>query len=174
MTGPPTPARPWLVAAAVLVAACTTQKPPTNAMKPASDAHHGLLATADVWVTSEQGDKIARKPNVSFVEGPGEGTVVRIFPDKVNQTITGIGSSFTESSAFVLAHLDKDARREVMANIYGEDGANFSLARTPIGSTDFSVVGKYSYAPVEGDAGLESFSIAVDKDGFDRADYPGI
>ncbi len=164
----------WPVAAVVLGTACTAQPQPAVSMKPTSEAHYGLLATGDIWVTSEQGDRIARKPNVSFVDGPGTGPVVRVFPDQVRQTITGIGSSFTESSAFVLANLDPDARREVMANIYGEDGANFSLARTPIGSTDFSVVGKYSYAPVAGDADLTSFSIEVDKDGFDPAVYPGI
>ena len=74
----------------------------------------------------------------------------------------------------MLAHLAPEARAEVMRNIYGEDGANFSLARTTIGSTDFSVEGKYSYAPVAGDAALEHFSIDVDRDGFRRSQYPGI
>ena len=52
-------------------------------------------------------------------------------------------------------------RSEVMRRIFGADGANFSLARSTIGSTDFSVEGKYSYAPVEGDTELQHFSIAI-------------
>ena len=47
--------------------------------------------------------------------------------------------------------------REVMERIYGESGANFSLTRTHIGSCDFSVEGKYSYADEE-DATLAGFS----------------
>jgi glucosylceramidase len=58
--------------------------------------------------------------------------------------------------------------------VYGENGANFSLARTVIGATDFSVEGKYSYDDVAGDDTLSHFSIAVDKDGFPAAQYPGI
>ena len=125
-------------------------------------------------LTSESGDKIANKENVSFREGRAHGNMIVIRPDIVKQTIVGIGTSFTESSAFVLAHLDKAKRLEVMNNIYGEKGANFSLARTPIGATDFSVEGKYSYADVKDDVKLEHFSIAPDKDGFRVEDYPGI
>ena len=36
-----------------------------------------------------------------------EGNVIQIKPDSIKQTIDGIGSSFTESSAFVLAHLER-------------------------------------------------------------------
>ena len=133
-----------------------------------------LKTTAEIIVTSESGDRLARKGNVQFVDGRAAGTVIEVFPDQRKQTLLGIGSSFTESSAFVLAHLEPDARAEVMRNIYGEEGANFSLARTTIGSTDFSVEGKFSYADVAGDADLEHFSIAVDSDGFARSRYPGI
>ena len=61
-----------------------------------------------------------------------------------------------------------------MDKIYGENGANFSLTRTPIGSTDFSVEGKYSYAEIDGDNTLQHFSIGPDRDGFSATDYPGI
>jgi glucosylceramidase len=86
----------------------------------------------------------------------------------------GVGSSFTESSAFVLAHLPIEKRREVMRNVYGEGGANFSLARTTIGASDFSVHGKYSYAATKDDTALEDFSVAVDQDGFRQSEYAGI
>ena len=132
------------------------------------------MTSTEVIVTSEQGDKLAQKANVTFVEGQADGTVVVVHPDRTRQTIVGIGSSFTESSAFVLAHLDAESRAKVMQDIYGEEGANFSLARTVVGATDFAVHGKYSYADVPNDAALEHFSIAVDKDGFTHADYPGV
>ena len=136
--------------------------------------HYGLTTSSEILVTSEAGDRLSARENVSFADGVAPGTVIEIDPEAIRQTLVGIGSSFTESSAFVLAHLEPEARAEVMRNIYGEQGANFSLTRTTIGSTDFSVEGKYSYAAVAGDAELEHFSIDVDKDGFSRADYPSI
>jgi glucosylceramidase len=74
----------------------------------------------------------------------------------------------------VLAHLETDARREVMRRIYGAEGANFSLARTHIGSCDFSVEGRYAYAPQPDDLALESFTIAPDEAGFDPVAHPGV
>ena len=150
----------------MLVSSCGMSAEEDDSMK--------LLASTEVIVTSEGGDKLALKDNVAFVAGQAVGTVIAVDPGETRQTITGIGSSFTESSAFVLAHLDENAREDVMAKIYSENGANFSLARTVVGSTDFSVEGKFSYADVADDAELEHFSIEVDKDGFSKVDYPGI
>ena len=138
------------------------------------DSKAGLLSTMEIYITSESGDKIALQENVSFVKGNPEGTVIRIDPEIKKQTIDGIGSSFTESSAFVLAHLDPAERMKVMRMIFGEEGANFSLTRTHIGACDFSVNGKYSYLDEAGDTGLKSFSLAPDKEGFSLSEYPGI
>jgi len=136
-----------------------TQSPPT---------------TTQILLTSSQGHKLSPMANVPFQQGPASGTVITIYPDSTKQTIEGIGSSFTESSAFVLAHLDPTQRQELMQQIYGESGANFTLTRTHIGSCDFSVEGKYSYADKPDDKTLTAFSIAPDAAGFDPATYPGI
>lgn len=133
-----------------------------------------LSETTEILVTSEAGDRLAQKDNVAFREGAARGIRVVVAPEVRKQTIVGIGSSFTESSAFVLAHLEEAQRLDVMRRIYGASGANFSLARTVIGATDFSVEGKFSYADVAGDADLDHFSIAVDEDGFDATRYPGV
>lgn len=128
----------------------------------------------EILLTSEAGHRLAPMELSPFRSGHANGTVITVFPDDIKQTIEGIGSSFTESSAFVLAHLDPDKRREVMRRIFGETGADFTLARTHIGSCDFSVEGKYSYADTPGDTGLTSFGIAPDLAGFDTKTYPGI
>jgi len=135
----------------------------------------GVLVSKENFVTSEAGDKIAPKENISFIKGQvPKGNIIKINPSIIKQEIDGIGSSFTEASAFVLAHLDRDKRTEVMKKIYGEEGANFSLTRTHIGSCDFCVEGKYSYLDKIGDIDLQSFSTAPDKEGFDTKKYPGI
>ncbi len=139
------------------------------------EGNRGVLTTKEILVTSEAGDKIAPRPNISFVKGQAQdGNIITIQPDVIRQEIYGIGSSFTESSAFVLAHLDKEQRVEVMEKIFSDEGANFSLARTHIGSCDFTVEGKYSYLDKEGDTELLSFSIDPDEEGFDPQKYPGI
>ena len=139
-----------------------------------SDENYRLTATREILLTAEGGEKLSRQENIAFKNGYAQGRLIVIRPDIVKQTIAGIGTSFTESSAFVLAHLEKSKRQEVMQQIYGENGANFSMARTPIGASDFSVEGKYSYADVKGDTELQHFSIAEDNDGFPVEKYPGI
>jgi glucosylceramidase len=139
------------------------------------DQNRKVLVTKGNYVTSEAGDKIAQKQNISFVVGQApKGTLIKINPEVIKQEIDGIGSSFTEASAFILAHLDKETRAEVMEKIYSDKGANFSLTRTHIGSCDFCVEGKYSYLDKKGDTELKSFGINPDKEGFDPDKYPGI
>lgn len=133
-----------------------------------------INSTYEILVTSEAGDKLAKQENVNFHSGVADGTVLEIFPEITKQTIQGIGTSFTESSAFVLAHLDKEKRAEVMEMIYGESGANFTLTRTHIGACDFTVNGKYSYDDVADDSLLKHFSIAPDSEGFDKSKYHNI
>jgi glucosylceramidase len=139
-----------------------------------TDTNYNLVETSEILLTSEKGDRLATKNNVGFIDGKASENVIQVRPEIVKQTLHGIGTSFTEASAFVLAHLHKDKRREVMDSIYGEHGANFSLARTVIGATDFSVEGKFSYDDVEDDKALAHFSVAADSDGFCKKKYSGI
>lgn len=172
---------PALALLSLSLAACSDapiqqEKPLVQAMSKyqSGDTNYQLKETSRVLVTNESGDKVADKQNISFVDGKPSGTVIVIRPDIVKQTMYGVGTSFTESSAFVLAHLTKEKRGEVMRNAYSDKGANFSLARTHIGATDFAVEGKYSYVDVPGDADLESFTLAEDTKGFDVNKYPGV
>jgi glucosylceramidase len=132
------------------------------------------LSTTRTLVTSEAGARMEAVADVPFVAGRATGTVLTVWPDSTKQTIHGIGTSFTESSAYVLAHLPPDQRRQVMRRIFGEEGANFTLTRTHIGSCDFSVEGKYSYADRAGDTELKAFTIAPDEAGFDPAAHPAV
>ncbi|MCW8834191.1 MAG: glycosyl hydrolase, partial [Colwellia sp.] len=158
----------------MILISCGQQNQGLQVSKKPVNTNYNLSTTKEILLTSEAGDKIAPQQNLTFKQGIATGKVIEVRPDLVKQKIVGIGTSFTESSAFVLAHLDKDKRAEVMANIYGEQGANFSLARTHIGATDFAVNGRYSYAALEDDAKLTSFNIDVDSDGFSAAEHAGI
>ena len=140
----------------VLICSCTARVPSTH-----------------VWLTSEAGDKCAEKEAVVFKKGQAADAVV-IDPATTRQTIDGFGGSLTESSAFVLACISAEQRQAVLEELYGETGANFSMSRTQIGASDFSVEGKYSLAEEDGDTALHSFSLDRDKEGFAKTVYPQI
>ncbi|WP_371374932.1 glycoside hydrolase family 30 beta sandwich domain-containing protein [Thalassotalea aquiviva] len=145
-----------------------------NAPKAPETEQFNLTSTSRILITSEAGDKIAEQANVAFKPGQASGTKVVINPEVVKQTMLGVGTSFTESSAFVLAHLEKEQRMQIMQDVYSDKGANFAMARTHIGATDFSVEGKYSYVEEAGDTKLETFTLARDVEGFDKEQYPNI
>ncbi|MEO0974770.1 MAG: hypothetical protein AAFX85_16900, partial [Pseudomonadota bacterium] len=96
--------------------ACTGQAPSSAPV--ATDSR----ATVQILVTSEAGDRLAVKENVALRSGGAPeagGARIEVFPDQEKQTMTGVGSSFTESSAFVLAHLAPEDRDTVMRAVYG-------------------------------------------------------
>lgn len=129
--------------------------------------------TTQVWLTSAAGDKCAEAEGVCFAKGTADNAFV-IRTDEQRQSIDGFGGSLTESSAFVLACVSPEQRQAVLEELYGEQGANFSVARTQIGASDFSVEGHYSLAEQEGDTALLSFSLDRDKEGFPKAKYPQV
>ena len=129
--------------------------------------------SATVEVTSAAGDKCAPKENIKFTKSETEtDLVVVVNPDEKRQTLVGVGGSLTESSAYVLACLDPEKRKEVLDAAFGEDGANYSIVRTQVGASDFSPKGLYSLAEVEGDTALLSFSMQRDMEGFSKEEFP--
>ena len=126
-----------------------------------------------VWLTSEAGDKCTQKEDIVFTKGTADNAFVIDLNDR-RQTIDGFGGSLTESSAFVLACLAPEKRQAILEELFGEKGANFTVTRTQIGASDFSVEGKYSLAEKDGDVAMESFSLDRDKEGFAKSKYPQI
>lgn len=113
----------------------------------------------EVYETSEKGNQLTLltefEPADSMVK-------ITIKPDQTFQEITGFGGSFTEASAFLLNELGEENRNKILEAYFGETGARYSLTRTHINSSDFSL-GNYSYAPTE-DKTLSNFSIEEDRD----------
>ena len=59
--------------------------------------------------------------------------------------------------------MSKENRDKILKAYFSKEGANYSLTRTHISSCDFSLK-NYTYAPIEGDIELKSFSIDEDRD----------
>lgn len=115
----------------------------------------------EVYETSEAGKQLSKLE--VFTETDDSEISIRINPEQTFQEITGIGGSFTEASAYLLKQLSKENRDAIIEAYFGDSGAKYSLTRTHMNSSDFSL-GNYSYAPVEGDLNLEHFSIEEDRD----------
>ncbi len=113
----------------------------------------------EVFETSAAGNKLEKLSEFASADHPG---LIRLIPDKKYQIITGFGGSFTESTAYLLNQLSKEKRKKIIDAYFAPEGAKYSLTRTHINSCDFSL-SNYSYAPVEGDLQLESFSVEADK-----------
>jgi len=114
----------------------------------------------EIFETSESGHKLTQLKEFPAVENVVE---ISILPEEKFQEITGFGGSFTEASAYLLNQLSQANRELILEAYFGESGARYSLTRTHMNSSDFSL-GNYSYAPVEGDKELAHFSVEEDMD----------
>lgn len=127
-----------------MISACTPEQP----------------LEVEVYETSAAGNQLTKV--TEFSSGDSISTI-QLFPEEKLQTITGIGGSFTEASAYLLNNLSKENRDKILEAYFGDSGARYSLTRTHINSCDFSL-SNYSYAPVAGDKELTHFSIEEDRD----------
>jgi len=117
--------------------------------------------SVSIYQTSRQGDRLAPVEIQEKFETPPSRTLL-LDPSTTYQTLIGIGSSFTESSASVLSELSEEVRDKVMKAYFSPEGAHISLTRTHIASCDFSLR-NYTYAPVPGDVEMAHFSIEPDR-----------
>ena len=91
-------------------------------------------------------------------------TQVCVFVDPAHsyQTLLGIGGALTDASAETFAKLPKAQQQEFLQAYYSPTaGIGYTLARTHIGSCDFSSA-SYTYIK-EGDKSLKSFSVKPDE-----------
>jgi glucosylceramidase len=87
---------------------------------------------------------------------------IRLDPDCRYQEMLGFGGAFNEVGWEALKSLDESKRDEVMRALFGEEGCNFRLNRSPIGASDFAL-DAYSLDDVDGDFDMKHFSIERDK-----------
>jgi glucosylceramidase len=109
--------------------------------------------------------RLSRTATVAFkpMGQPLENQVcVFVDPARRAQAILGIGGALTDASAEVFARLSPEKQRELIDAYFDPvKGIGYTLARTNIHICDFSS-GSYTYVD-EGDAALESFSVAHDR-----------
>ncbi len=132
-----------------------------SAVAPASAE---ALTSAQVYATAENTEmRLADGGRLDFeaANQPLE-TEVAIFvnPNKKFQTFLGIGGAITDASAEVFSQMSPAKQEALLKAYYGEEGIGYTIIRTSIHSCDFGL-GSHTYIE-EGDAELETFSIAPD------------
>jgi glucosylceramidase len=89
--------------------------------------------------------------------------VVTLDPTTTYQSILGFGASITDSSSYVMTkYLSASALQQTLEKLFDPtSGVGLDFLRQPMGASDFSSVGNFSYDD-QSDPALASFSIAQD------------
>ncbi|MDV7188191.1 glycoside hydrolase family 30 protein [Lutibacter sp. TH_r2] len=138
----------------ILTIGCTPKSPHQN-------------YTTNIYQTSQAGDNLKLITNEKTKTNtlPVKKVTLELLPNEEFQKYIGFGASFTESSAWNLATIPVELRKEVLTKMFSPtEGAGFTLTRTHINSSDYSN-NHYTYIE-EGDEDLSTFSIYEDIRGF--------
>lgn len=124
----------------------------------------------NVLETRADGSALLAHSNIRFttVQAADRGTIVlRLLPAEQGQSMDGFGASLTESSASLLMKLSPAQREQAMREMFVPSGPlGLTLLREPIGASDFSAHGDYSYDDIpagQTDPTLEHFSAGADE-----------
>jgi glucosylceramidase len=121
-----------------------------------------------VETTGDQTKLLEIQPSVGFTrDGNSKGLVVTVDDKTQYQQMDGFGGSLTDSSAWLIWNkLSASQRATLMQELFSpSEGIGISFLREPMGATDFSASGNYSYDDVptgKTDPNLTNFSIAHD------------
>jgi glucosylceramidase len=137
----------------------------------AKTKHPNQDYVVDIYQTSASGDNLKLIYEGQELSSTSEKTdiTLKLHPEKEFQKYYGFGASFTESSAWNLATIPAELRKDVLTKLFSPtEGAGFSLTRTHINSSDYSN-NHYTYVDPN-DEDLSSFSVHEDMKGFSGAE----
>jgi glucosylceramidase len=129
----------------------------------------------NVQVVETYGDQsrllTQRSPGLAFTPGASAGPpafTIAVDSSMTYQQMDGVGASLTDSAGWVLwNNLNASQRAALMQSLFDPTaGIGIGLLRQPMGASDFSASGDYSYDDMpagQTDPNLKSFSIAHDQ-----------
>lgn len=123
-----------------------------------------------VQVLQTNGDQsllLSTQPAIAFGSTTNNRTTITVNDGSKYQTMDGFGAAFTDSATWLIYNkLTSTQRTTLMTNFFSaSSGAGMSMARLPMGASDFTVNGDYSYddtANCSADPTLSNFSISHD------------
>jgi len=125
--------------------------------------------SAEVYETTGNGNVLlAQQSPVTFgTSSVASSFTIQVTPSNVLQPWDGVGGALTDSAATVLAALPAVQQQSVLTSLFSQsNGIGLNMIRLPMGASDFSASGNYSYDDVttgQTDTALAHFSIAHDQ-----------
>jgi len=121
----------------------------------------GQLRLDAVSTTFRDGVRSVEERTTTFEADMGaEFSVINIHPEIQYQEIKGFGGAITESSGYTFSRMSQERQEQILDAYFGPSGNNYSVVRTHLDSSDFSL-STYEAVPTD-DPTLESFSLARD------------
>lgn len=113
------------------------------------------------YETNFKKNKFMNKSNIKEKRFPKrfENMLINIYPEISYQDFMGFGAAITEAAGYAYSNLSKEFQINLINDCFSDNGLNYSLARLPIGSCDFSLK-PYSYSHKKD---LSDFSIERDR-----------
>ncbi len=114
------------------------------------------------WRTSKEEEfKLIEAP-VWESGAPVGAMSIHLDPGTRYQEVLGFGAALTDASCWLLSQLEAEQRKAILEDCFGPNGLRLSVARTTVGSSDYSL-NAYSYDDSEQpDPNLTHFSIDHD------------
>src|SRR5205814_172895 len=100
------------------------------------------------WLTDlGTANRLAPQPGLAFGSGGNaDASTIAIDERRTYQSMVGFGASITDSSATVIAGLAPGPRAALMSDLFDPaNGIGLDMLRQPMGASDFSASGNYSY-----------------------------
>lgn len=138
-----------------------------GATAPADAATRG--GAVRVYETEPHSDKgLERRQDLHFSSAASNADfTINVHPAQRLQRIRGFGAAITDTSAYLLSRLPAKKRHHVLVKLLDpRRGIGLSVMRVPMGASDFSASGVYSYDDMpagQTDPKLRHFSIAHDR-----------
>ena len=104
--------------------------------------------TVQAWLTTSDGrSQLTPQPHITFGSNAGNASTIRVNESQTFQQMTGFGAAVTDSSAWLIYHkMSRSQRATLMQRLFDPNqGIGISFVRIPMGSSDFSINGPYSY-----------------------------
>lgn len=119
-----------------------------------------------VHITDPTNDLRLAESTVQWRPGPGPDTdALPVDPTRRYQSMVGFGASMTDSAARNLGGLSSAQHQAAIEDLFGAEGLRLSLLRVPLGASDFSGKGSYTYDDLpEGQRDDELQHLSLDKD----------
>ncbi|HZO74040.1 MAG TPA: malectin domain-containing carbohydrate-binding protein [Ktedonobacteraceae bacterium] len=124
--------------------------------------------TVQVWLTTSDGSNhLTPQANLTFGSNTGNASTINVNEFQELQQMDGFGAAVTDSSAWLIVNkMSASQRNTLMQQLFDPNqGIGMSFVRIPMGASDFSINGPYSYDDLpagQSDPNLNNFSINHD------------